>query len=114
MCWMTRFLIIFALFCGVSCGAERSLNSGVSETEAYPPTFTEIRRRIIEPKCISCHESFVSHKELLSGYVVPGQPDASEFLLEVESEAMPPYGAKLIDAEVNAIRTWIANGASYE
>ncbi len=110
----SRLLVFFALLGLLSCGTERSLVSGVSETEAYPPTFTEIRRRIIEPKCISCHESFVSYKELLSGYVVAGQPNASELLLEVEGEAMPPYGAKLIDAEVQAIRTWIANGANYD
>ncbi len=98
----------------IGCGSDRAINSGVADQEAFPPTFTAIRQRIIEPRCTSCHESFVSHNLLVKKFIVPGSPQASELFEEVENGAMPPYGSKLMDEEIEAIRVWIENGALYE
>lgn len=94
----------------VSCGS-RDVKNGLTQEEAFPSNFTSIRDRIINTKCVVCHEQMQSHKELLKGWVVPGSPENSPFYTEVEGGGMPLYSDKLLDEEVESIRLWIAKGA---
>jgi hypothetical protein len=104
-----RFSISALLFVlGWGCGS-RELK--VAEAEAFPPTFTNIRRRILEPRCVSCHSILVAHEQLINGLVVPGKPSRSELYTVIESGEMPSYGKKLEEPELNSIKTWIEKGA---
>ncbi len=84
---------------------------------------------IISTYCISCHSSSIQLGNLdltdfagwidansLSGnpYVVPGDPDASELVWRVEGTnglQRMPQGGQLASSEIEAIRTWIEQGA---
>lgn len=88
-------------------------------------------RPILEAKCYSCHQGQKVRGKLrldlsegvrkggASGEpaVVPGQPDESLLMDRVTStdelEAMPPKGDRLSAQEVQLLRQWIAEGASW-
>ncbi|AGA24872.1 DUF1553 domain-containing protein [Singulisphaera acidiphila] len=88
-------------------------------------------RPILEAKCFSCHQGQKVRGQLrldqsegvtkggASGEpaVVPGQPDESLLIDRVTStdelEAMPPKGDRLSAQEVQLLRQWIEEGASW-
>lgn len=90
------------------CGS-RELH--VPSSEAFPPTFKSIRRRILEPRCVSCHTSLVSHQMVIQDWVRPGNPSRSQLYTIVQSGEMPLYGEKLKDPELESLKTWIIQGA---
>lgn len=82
---------------------------------------------IFEKKCVRCHQppqpkgelSLVTSHDLMQlGYVVPGLPEAS-YLLEVVSSSegqrptMPKQGEPLDGHELDRLRRWIAQGATW-
>ena len=73
-------------------------------------------------QCVGCHngteppnlEDMVSYDELLNGYVVPGDADASilyKSLLGIDGISLMPPGSQWPDAKINAVRDWINQGA---
>ncbi|MFM2142935.1 MAG: hypothetical protein RLZZ476_1479, partial [Verrucomicrobiota bacterium] len=84
---------------------------------------------ILETKCLECHRggkakgdlqldtlaSAIKGGENDGAAITPGKPDHSAILKRVvskdEDEVMPPKGAKLTAAEVEALTTWIKEGA---
>lgn len=89
----------------------------VPTAEAFPPTFTSIRDRILIPRCANCHSGVVSHSILLSESgskepsIVVGDAEGSNFYKAIESGKMPQYGEKLTEEEVAAVKAWIDAGA---
>ncbi len=93
-------------------------------------------RPLLSDRCFQCHGADASSREAdlrldgfehaiadLGGYaaLVPGDVEASELWRRVTSddpeEVMPPPGAKkrpLTDADVDTLRRWIEQGATYE
>lgn len=107
---MRHIPYLILIFILNSCGS-RELKSGVTREEAFPANFTDIRERILIPRCANCHGIVESHKLLLEKYVVPGNAKASELWEVVEGGSMPPYSGKLLDEEIEAIAAWIDAGA---
>lgn len=81
---------------------------------------------VLEKSCLGCHHAergagnvrVQSKEALLKGSaarpaVVPGKPDQSPLYLAVKNGSMPPTGPKLTAAEVDALKTWIAEGANW-
>jgi len=84
---------------------------------------------ILETKCLECHRGGKAKGELQldtlaaaikggendGAAITPGKPDHSAILKRIasddEDEVMPPKGAKLTAAEVEALTTWIKEGA---
>ncbi len=84
---------------------------------------------ILETKCLECHRGGKAKGDLQldtlvaaikggendGAAITPGKPDHSAILKRVvstdEDEVMPPKGAKLTAAEVEALTTWIKEGA---
>lgn len=73
-------------------------------------------------QCVGCHSgneppdlrNDVSYDELLSGYVVPGDANASvlyKSLLGIDGISLMPPGAQWPDAKINLVRDWINQGA---
>lgn len=73
-------------------------------------------------ECVGCHngseppnlEDMVSYDELLNGYVVPGDADASilyKSLLGIDGVSLMPPGSQWPDAKINAVKDWINQGA---
>lgn len=91
-----------------ACG-QREVKSGV--TEPFPPNFSSIRSTILMPRCARCHSLVESRKLLLEKWVVPGSALSSDLFEVIDGGSMPPYGNKLLDEEVEAIRLWIDAGA---
>lgn len=87
-------------------------------------------RAVLETNCVHCHgherlknmPAFADTRELtqLVGpgkWIVPGHPEQSRFLLAVtladnQAGAMPPTGHAIAKWEIEALRDWIAAGAS--
>lgn len=88
---------------------------------------------ILRQKCVSCHNPGKKKGELLldspehimqggknGPVIVAGQPDSSELLRRVllpghDDEHMPPRGKRpLSPEEIERLRLWIANGASFD
>ena len=106
-----RFLALAGLaLLFFACGS-RVLDRGVSAEEAYPPTFKALRARILLPRCGQCHGLFLSHDELTSDLVAPGDVEGSDLYSMVSEKEMPPFSLKLTDDEIAAIRAWIEKGA---
>lgn len=82
---------------------------------------------ILESHCLACHSgsraagglAITSREALLSRrVVVPGKPEASSLytLAALPSDrrgAMPPGGPRLADAQLDALKSWIAGGAEW-
>ena len=84
---------------------------------------------ILETKCLECHRGGKAKGDLQldslisatqggendGAAITPGKPDHSAILKRIvstdEDEVMPPKGAKLTAAEVEALTTWIKEGA---
>ncbi len=92
-------LVSVAVF---SCG-DRHLND--DDSVIFPPKFSEIRNRIITPKCANCHGALVSYKEFSEEAKTGG------IVSIVKSGEMPKYGQPLGTAEINAIEAWVKAGA---
>ena len=73
-------------------------------------------------QCVGCHngseppnlEDTVSYNELLNGYVIPGDADASilyKSLLGIDGVSLMPPGSQWPDTKINAVKDWINQGA---
>ena len=73
-------------------------------------------------ECVICHsgneppnlEDMVSYDELLNGFVVPNDADASvlyKSLLGIDNVSLMPPGAMWPNARINLVRDWINQGA---
>ena len=73
-------------------------------------------------QCVGCHngseppnlEDMVSYDELLNGYVVPGDAEASvlyKSLLGIDGIPLMPPGSQWPNAKIDAVRDWINQGA---
>ncbi len=73
-------------------------------------------------QCVGCHSGNtppnfsddVSYNELLNGYVVPGNAEASTLyksLLGIDGVSLMPPGGQWPDAKINAVKDWIDQGA---
>lgn len=107
--WLRRVVSVVLVYAAVGCGT-RELS--VPASDAYPPTFSAIRERILKPRCASCHPKIVLYSAIMSDLVVAGRPGSSAMFEEIDSGGMPKYGGKISDEEINAVKTWIENGAS--
>jgi hypothetical protein len=118
--------------------AEDSKDTDKDKDKALGPPVDYSReiRAILSKNCFPCHGTDEAHrerglrldrredaiKELKSGVqaIVPGETDESELFLrlveEDESLRMPPrrIGPRLKAKEIDLIRRWIAQGASYD
>jgi hypothetical protein len=107
--------------------------------EAGPPSFSSTIQPILTDNCVACHQTGAAQQGLvledglafahLAGrqsreapmpLVTPGQPEQSYLVLKLEGThlsargadaRMPLGGAPLSDAELEAIRQWVAAGA---
>lgn len=72
--------------------------------------------------CVGCHSGNVppdmrdnvSYDELLNGYVVPGNAEASilyKSLLGIDGISLMPPGGKWSDSRINLVKDWIDQGA---
>ena len=100
---------------------------GKAVPPAAGPSFPDEIRPLLQAKCVRCHGGKATRGELdlttpagaLKGgqsgpVIVPGKPDASLLYDTVHSGKMPPAQKDpLSDAEVDAIRRWIAAGAKF-
>ncbi len=93
----------FVLFVLTSCGS-RELKIPIH------PTYQSIQAITISQKCLMCHESISSYEGLLQT-VQPGNPAGSDLYKQITNGSMPQWSPKLSDAEIQAIYTWILNGA---
>ena len=117
----------------IKAGApENALDGGNTEVpppiELLLPTFTSIKKNILQKKCIICHSagndgediSLDSAEDMINSprdIVIPGDPDSSELVLSVLPTArkiMPPKRSgisQLKPEEIEIIKQWIMNGA---
>lgn len=94
---------------------------GGGETPEAPEsgTFQSISKKILVPKCLSCHNLDNAQKGVrFDTYVatmqtvVAGSPSTSPIYTEVSSGQMPQSpNPKLSDAEISEISSWIQSGA---
>lgn len=94
-------------------------------TPEYEPTFDAVYANTLTSCALAtaCHgqgsengldlgpDADSAYEALLAeGHVIPGEPGCGEVSIRLGEGEMPP-GAPLSDAELCAVRTWIANGA---
>lgn len=94
-------------------------------------SFNRDVRPILASKCFACHGRDEEQRQadlrlddrssaIESGVILPGDPEASEFVNRIfsndEDEVMPPPEAasSLDDNQKQILKRWIAEGASYE
>ena len=99
-----------------------------AQQQADQSSFEATVAPLFSAKCVNCHGEAqqmgaldVSTRDgLLKGgqkgpSIVPGKPEESRLFRRITGEEQPamPLGGKLTDAEVNAIKQWIASGAPW-
>jgi mono/diheme cytochrome c family protein len=101
---MKKFFALASLAVGLTCVAQTSL--------AATPTYSWIQANIITPKCATCHfhKNFKSYEGVMAE-VEAGSPQNSPLYIRTKDGGMPMGKDPLSDEELNAIQTWIANGA---
>ncbi len=73
-------------------------------------------------QCVGCHNGNeppdlrdnVSYNDLLNGFVVPGDADASilyKSLLGIDGISLMPPGSQWPDTKINLVKDWINQGA---
>jgi hypothetical protein len=106
---MRMFLLLIPIaLSGATCG-KREVKSGT--VDPFPANFNDIRSRILMPRCVRCHGLVESQQMLVEKWVVPGDAHGSALFRAIDSGSMPPYGHKLVDEEIEAVRLWIDAGA---
>ncbi|WZO99405.1 PSD1 and planctomycete cytochrome C domain-containing protein [Isosphaeraceae bacterium EP7] len=127
-----RLLVTFALIATLRIGADSPAHAA---EPARAVDFNRDVRPILSRHCFACHGQDdaqrarglrLDHladatKELKSGAraIVPGEPDESELLARIvdedETSRMPPKksGDRLATAEVETLRRWIEQGATF-
>jgi WD40 repeat protein len=106
-----------------------AVGTGLSAQPAAPPAppdFANDVVPIIEGQCLRCHNAakveggllLESHEDLMRGGdsgspVVPGKPDESPLVLQLEGKAKPKMPPKrdLAPEEIAVLRAWVAAGA---
>ena len=119
-----------ALTLGCGLAAWRYFSHRVSASDRVD--FSRDIRPILNQNCVACHGgvrqknnvSFIYRDEALgvgkSGLrtIVPGDPDASEFIKRITSTdpdvRMPYHGPALLPQQVELLRKWIKQGAQWD
>lgn len=65
--------------------------------------FEEVRLKILEPKCVSCHNTYRNFEAAKS--------EANAILAAIESGRMPKRGPALDEEQTRIVRDWVAGGA---
>ncbi len=99
----------------VNCGRPSKLpgdSNSLSSSGSKGMSFALINEKILQPKCVMCHQNFSNYSTLMaSGVVISKKPDQSSLYLKTSSGQMPKGGSPLSGEEVNAIYQWISDGA---
>jgi len=81
--------------------------------------YSWVKSRIIEPKCIMCHQAGTPHD--LSTYdnlvrrLVPGNPTKSHIIGLLKTNTMPPYPLPALHpSSIEALEHWVKTGAPNE
>jgi mono/diheme cytochrome c family protein len=128
----TLFVALYALYAmlAVSGAAFGEDPSGSTAKPVSKVNFASEIQPLLAEKCVRCHGPQTSEAglrldgrqaalvKLESGNraIVPGRPDDSEILKRVTAEAperMPPEGEPLSKPQIEALRQWIAAGATW-
>ena len=83
-------------------------------------SFASLQQNIFNPNCVICHNgsfrsggvSLASHAEInASGILTPGNANGSPLFRQVNSGLMPKDRSRLQQADIDAIKNWINQGA---
>lgn len=119
----TWMLVSFTALALAACGEHNDYgnpgNGTLGKGDAPPGTFREVFARVIQPKCIHCHngqkkaDSFKTYELVMSRHnrVVPGNPEQSKIVKLIRSGEMPEFESKLSDELISVVENWIAAGA---
>lgn len=100
-----------------ACNYERSKGAESSTSEATVlSTYSSIQTNILNEKCLRCHSSgtynFSSYTSLMqSGVTIVNSPETSLLYTSTANHRMPRSGSPLNSQQLDAIYTWIKNGA---
>jgi hypothetical protein len=107
-----RYFNILILILIFSCGKRselvfRDLSSDLNSGDADTVTFSMLRTKILDAKCLTCHTQLTS-PEALGRWVTPGSPERSKLFQFVKSGKMPLGGSPLDSSDLELIRRYIA------
>ncbi len=129
--WSILFLGLVLTLAGVGRNASTSADAAEEQPKlpAKAPSFKDDIRPLFQAKCLRCHTGKEPKGELdlstpaailkggLSGPAIePSKPDEGTLYQKVHKGLMPPPNKNepLAEAEVEAIRRWIAAGAKFD
>ena len=119
-------VLVFAIAgCGAAGGGTDPIE--ITKTKSGEVSFSQTIQPILKDHCIRCHGSdrkgnldILSYEGVMGGgksgsFVVPEDPDASRLITSVEKTKEPFMPPRVFPAltqdRIQALRTWIAEGA---
>ena len=135
---MRRLWLVPLALATAGCGGDGVLEEAMGPPAGGAPTLTSLQASIFTPKCAidGCHAGSAPEQGMnlsagktyvytvgvasveLPGYlrVAPNDPDASYLYMKVSGDPRilgerMPFGGTISQAEIDAIRAWIAAGA---
>lgn len=116
--------ISFAIIClSFSNGlAQDEQENGNQAAKPEAVSFSKDVAPIIVEKCGNCHVTnargrygIASYEALMdSGSITPNDPAASSFIEMIESGEMPKGGLEVSDGELETLKQWITQGATFD
>ncbi len=113
---MNKLFLLMLLALGQACVGEKKSDLQFSAPDTRTgsitvndlETFAGLKSKILDGKCISCHQNFAT-EEGIAKYVVPKKPEFSKLFTEVEDGSMPKGSSPLSTLELEVVMTYINN-----
>lgn len=69
----------------------------------------QVFEKILEPKCLECHQKTFEDPERFGRWIVPGRPEESKLYLSVKNGTMPKGKDRLSESELRVLENYITN-----
>lgn len=117
----TLSLAVLSVLALVGCNYMERKGGAGSQPIEEPVLFKQVMAEVFAPNCISCHRQGGAIADLTTreamldkGWIVPGDPAASQIFMSVVAGRMPKGGPTLEPRLVALLEKWILDGAPGE
>jgi mono/diheme cytochrome c family protein len=111
--WILAIMAFFATGCGFLTKDRLATSSRSSSVRIIDPALNQKAITILA-RCLGCHAEVGSVDRLVaSGWIVPGNSQASSLMVRTKDGTMPP-GAPLAASDLTTLESWIRTGLAVD
>ena len=88
-------------------------NGGIADNHARKASFSQLRDKVLVPRCIHCHSEYKTEQGLAPD-LIPGHPEQSPLYKTIASGEMPKQDSPLARPLVELVRNYIENAPPFK